>query len=129
LQQDSIHKNLFDCTHVWVRDDSVRKALQSLYSGPFRVINRVNDNLFTVEILGKLVNISTERLKPTFLPKKLVYYPPLQISASSLTPQVDKKSLKTYSDSKKKKVHFATFAVACGGVLWQSPSFPLNGCG
>jgi len=44
------HKNLFDCTHIWVRDDSVRKAFQPPYSGPFPMINRINDNLFTIEI-------------------------------------------------------------------------------
>jgi len=109
------HKNLFDCTHVWIRDDSVHKALQPPYSGPFRVINRINDNLFTIEIAGKSVNISTERLKPAFLPKEWTCSHPLQTPVSSSTPPACKKTLKAYPG--KKKVHFATFAVARGGVL------------
>jgi len=118
------HKNLFDCTHVWVRDDSVHKALQPPYSGPFRVVNRINDNLFTIEIAGKSVNISTERLKPAFLPKEQTCNHPLQTPVSSSTPSVCKIPLKTYPG--KKKVHFATFAVARGGVFWQSPSLLLH---
>ncbi|KYM94574.1 hypothetical protein ALC62_14791, partial [Cyphomyrmex costatus] len=39
------HKNLFECTHVWVRDDSVCRSLQPSYFGPFRVVNRINDYL------------------------------------------------------------------------------------
>ncbi|KAL6417762.1 hypothetical protein ACFW04_014359 [Cataglyphis niger] len=43
------HKNLYDCTHVWVRDDTVRKSLQPPYSGFFRSIERINDYLFTID--------------------------------------------------------------------------------
>lgn len=32
------HKNLFDCTHIWIRVDSVKKSLQPPYNGPFRVV-------------------------------------------------------------------------------------------
>ncbi|XP_039309916.1 uncharacterized protein K02A2.6-like [Solenopsis invicta] len=28
-----VHKNLCDCTHVWIRDDAVKKSLQPPYSG------------------------------------------------------------------------------------------------
>lgn len=111
------HKNFFDCTHVWVRDDSVRKELQPPYFGPFRIINRINDYLFTIDFAGKSVNVSTERLKPAFLPKEpdstsIIPTLPSTTSTSSLptsssTPQTSKKSLRIYPGSKK-KVQFAT---------------------
>lgn len=65
------YKNFYDCTFVWVRDDSVWKSLQPPSFGPFRVINRINDYLFAIDIAGKIVNISTERLKPAFLRREL----------------------------------------------------------
>ncbi|KYN16695.1 hypothetical protein ALC57_11013 [Trachymyrmex cornetzi] len=64
------HKNLFHCTHVWVRDDTVRKGFQPPYSRPFCIINRINVYLFTINFAGKSANVSTERLKPAFLPKE-----------------------------------------------------------
>lgn len=55
-----------NCTHVFVRKDSVKKPLQHPYDGPFRVINRSN-KYFTVDIAGKQNNISLDRLKPAFV--------------------------------------------------------------
>jgi cleavage and polyadenylation specificity factor subunit 1 len=108
------HKNLFDCTHVWIRDDSVHKALQPPYSEPFRVINRINNHLFNVDVAGKFVNISTERLKPAFLPKDPD--PSLILPASFPVSSSTQNTLKTYPGPKK-KVQFATSDVARGGVL------------
>jgi len=36
-----VHKNLFDCTHVWIREDSVKKSLQPPYSG-FPIEKRIS---------------------------------------------------------------------------------------
>ncbi|XP_018374067.1 PREDICTED: uncharacterized protein LOC108768207 [Trachymyrmex cornetzi] len=75
------HKNLFDCTHVWVRDDTVRKSLQPPYSGPFQPDS-------TVPTLPSSTSISS-------------------LPTSSSTPQSTQKTLRTYPGSKK-KVQFAT---------------------
>ncbi|GAB1862847.1 Galactose-1-phosphate uridylyltransferase [Camponotus japonicus] len=123
------HKNLYDCSHVWIRDDSVRKPLQPPYSGPFPIVNRINDYLFAVDISGKIVNVSTERLKPAFLPKEIIadstVSSTLQTSSSSLsalttpattvsanivpssTVPTTSAPLRTYSRTKK-RVQFAT---------------------
>lgn len=61
-----ISKNLSDCSHVLVRTDSVRAALQQPYEGPFPVIKRT-DKYFTLTIKGKEVNVSINRLKPCFI--------------------------------------------------------------
>ncbi|KAG7196886.1 hypothetical protein KM043_015788 [Ampulex compressa] len=62
------HKNLHESTHVFLRDDSVRRPLQPPYSGPHEVLARVNERLYTILVNGKACNISTERLKPAYLP-------------------------------------------------------------
>ncbi|XP_070169423.1 uncharacterized protein [Polyergus mexicanus] len=83
------HKNLYDCTHVWIREDAVRKSLQPPYSGPFR----------------KIVNITTERLKPAFLPKEISDDVIVMTSpSSSNSPQSTflEKQIKTYSGPRKK---------------------------
>ena len=61
-----IYKDLKTCSHVFVRYDAVRKPLQSPYDGPFLVKNR-NDKAFDVDIRGKKVTVSIDRLKPAFV--------------------------------------------------------------
>ena len=61
-----IYKELKTCSHVFVRHDAVRKPLQSPYDGPFLVKNR-NDKAFDVDIRGKTVTVSIDRLKPAFV--------------------------------------------------------------
>ncbi|KAL6417707.1 hypothetical protein ACFW04_012564 [Cataglyphis niger] len=88
----------------------LRKSLQPPYSGPFRVVERINDYLFTIDISGKIVNSTTERLKPAFLPKEidtnLAFTTPLT-SSDPFTSTSSGKQLKTYSGPKK-KIKFAT---------------------
>lgn len=61
-----IHRDLFKTTHVFLRVDSVRRPLQQPYQGPYKVISR-KDKFFTIEINGKHVCVSVDRLKPAFL--------------------------------------------------------------
>ncbi|XP_070170800.1 uncharacterized protein [Polyergus mexicanus] len=101
------HKNLYDCTHVWIREDAVRKSLQPPYSGPFR----------------KIVNITTERLKPAFLPKEISDDVIVMTSpSSSNSPQSTflEKQIKTYSGPRKKDSRSALF----GEPLEKTQAFP-----
>lgn len=63
-----VHRDLEDATHVFVRDDTVRKPFQHPYTGPHEVISRINERLYTIKINVRDVNTSTERLKPAYLP-------------------------------------------------------------
>lgn len=63
-----VHKDLYSCTHVFLRDDTVRKPLQRPYTGPHEVIKRITDRLFTLKVNGRETNVNTERLKPAYLP-------------------------------------------------------------
>ncbi|GBO02193.1 Retrovirus-related Pol polyprotein from transposon 412 [Araneus ventricosus] len=61
-----VHKDLENCSHVFQRIDRVKKQLESPYEGPFPVIER-QDKYFTINIKGKHVNVSLDRLKPAYI--------------------------------------------------------------
>lgn len=61
-----IQKELTDCSHIFVRDDTVRAPLKSPYDGPFEVISR-NDKSFIINIKNKHKSISIDRLKAAYI--------------------------------------------------------------
>lgn len=61
-----VHPDLETCTHVFIRDDSVRKPLKSPYDGPFLVIKR-GPKVFEIQLANRRTNISIDRLKPAYL--------------------------------------------------------------
>ena len=66
--QRKVHvcKELPSCTHVFVRNDTVRKPLQQPYTGPYRVLQR-SDKHYTVDFNGRNEVISLDRLKPAHM--------------------------------------------------------------
>lgn len=60
-----VHKDMKTCTHVFVRNDGVKKSLQPAYEGPFEVISK-HPKYFSIKIKGKPKQISIDRLKPMF---------------------------------------------------------------
>lgn len=61
-----VSKELSTCTHVFVRQDSVRKPLQRPYNGPYKVLDRF-DKCFKIDINGRHDTVSLDRLKPAHL--------------------------------------------------------------
>lgn len=61
-----IFKKLADASHVFVRNDKVRAALQPPYDGPYPVVSR-KSKYYTIQINRNKVNISINRLKPAFV--------------------------------------------------------------
>ncbi|XP_067122354.1 uncharacterized protein [Centruroides vittatus] len=61
-----LHPSIMECSHVFVRNDSVKKPLQAPYDGPYQVIARSNKH-FTILIKGRDAVISVDRLKPAFI--------------------------------------------------------------
>lgn len=61
-----IHSELKTTTHVFVRNDAIRKPFQPPYNGPFKVLHRHN-KWFDIEIKNKPTRISIDRLKPAFI--------------------------------------------------------------
>ncbi|GFT32158.1 retrovirus-related Pol polyprotein from transposon opus [Trichonephila clavipes] len=60
-----VHKDLKSCSHVFIRIDRVKKALEPPYEGPYTV-QKKHDKYFTILIKDKAVNISVDRLKPAY---------------------------------------------------------------
>lgn len=61
-----VHKDLKSCSHVFIRNDTVRRSLQPPYDGPYRVVSRL-DKVFCVQVNDRMVNISVDRLKPAYM--------------------------------------------------------------
>ena len=61
-----VHPELHQATHVFLRHDAVRKPLQPVYDGPFKVLTR-SDKTFKIDINGKQDTVHVDRLKPAFL--------------------------------------------------------------
>jgi hypothetical protein len=63
-----IHNDLSTCTHVFLRQDGIRRSLQPPYSGPHPVISR-SDKTFTIVVRDKTSTVSADRVKPTYFIK------------------------------------------------------------
>lgn len=61
-----VHPALETCTHVLLRDDTVRKPLVPPYQGPYELIAR-HEKYFTILQRGKENNVSIDRVKPAFM--------------------------------------------------------------
>ncbi|GFX31198.1 retrovirus-related Pol polyprotein from transposon opus [Trichonephila clavipes] len=60
-----VHKDMKSCSHVFIRIDRVKKALEPPYEGPYTVQKKY-DKYFTILIKDKAVNISVDGLKPAY---------------------------------------------------------------
>ncbi|XP_037507748.1 uncharacterized protein LOC119383579 [Rhipicephalus sanguineus] len=61
-----VFKDLATCSRAFLRDDTVRAPFQPPYSGPYKVIRRDN-RTFTLQISGRDVRVSIDRLKPSYI--------------------------------------------------------------
>ncbi|GBM73444.1 hypothetical protein AVEN_64745-1 [Araneus ventricosus] len=61
-----VNKGLENCSHMFQCIDRIKKQLESPYEGPFPIIER-KDKYFTINIKAKNVNVSFDRLKPTYI--------------------------------------------------------------
>lgn len=61
-----IFKDLTTTTHVYLREDALKGALQPAYTGPHEIIER-GDKVFKILIKGKPVSVTIERLKPAYI--------------------------------------------------------------
>ena len=61
-----IYKDLKDATHVFLRQDAIRRALDPRYSGPHKVTART-EKTFKISVRGKQVIVSPDRVKPAYI--------------------------------------------------------------
>jgi hypothetical protein len=61
-----VHKDLMDSTHVFLRQDALRRALEPTYSGPYKVLGRT-DKTFKIAMHGKSITVSADRIKSAYV--------------------------------------------------------------
>ena len=61
-----VYSDLEKCTHVFLRQASTRRALESPYTGPYQLLSRREK---TLQLLarGRHVTVSTDRVKPDYI--------------------------------------------------------------
>jgi hypothetical protein len=61
-----VHTDLHNSTHVFLRQDTTRRALEPPYSGPYQVLSRREKALLLL-VRGKPVTVSADRVKPAYV--------------------------------------------------------------
>lgn len=61
-----VFPDLLTCSHVFIRDDTVRKPLKTPYDGPYKVIKR-GTKVFELQYPNRQATVSIDRLKPAYL--------------------------------------------------------------
>ncbi|CAK1580096.1 unnamed protein product [Parnassius mnemosyne] len=61
-----IFKDLASATHVFLRDDTVRRPLQPPYTGPHAILQR-RDKTLTLDVNDRKVTVSIDRVKPAYI--------------------------------------------------------------
>ena len=74
-----VHNDLKDTTHAFLKQDALRRALDPPYNGQYKVLGRTEKN-FKKLMLGWSINVSADRVNPTYMLVETNYEP---ISASN----------------------------------------------
>lgn len=94
-----VFKDLSTCTHVFLRDDTVRGALKPPYTGPHQVISR-DSKTVTLLIRGHETRVSLDRVKPAY-----IFTEDIQPAVSPQTPHQDPGG-KEYTTRSGRRVRF-----------------------
>jgi cleavage and polyadenylation specificity factor subunit 1 len=101
-----VFKDLYTCTHVFLRVGGIKRSLERPYTGPHRVIERVSDRVFDVDVNGTKRSVSVENIKPAYF----ISDDPIDSSSegalSPFSSGFKRPALRTYS--RPKKVTFAS---------------------
>ncbi|GFR06478.1 hypothetical protein TNCT_493181 [Trichonephila clavata] len=84
-----------------LRENSIRSALQPLYSGPYRILQRIG-KVFVLHIGTKEVRVSVDRIKPAYV----LADDPSSFGPSLPTPGSSRPTITTRSG---RRVHFTDF--------------------
>ena len=65
-RRSHVNPSLHTSSHVFLRDDTVKRPFRAPYRGPYKVLKR-NEKTYVIEIRKKPVTVSIDCLKPFFL--------------------------------------------------------------
>ncbi|XP_076660781.1 uncharacterized protein LOC143364203 [Halictus rubicundus] len=94
-----VYKDLGSCSHVFMLVKSVRRPLERPYTGPHRVLQRISEQVYSIEVNGLPRSVSVELLKPAHSVCE-----GLAVPVSSGAPSLPSAPVRTYS---RKRVTFA----------------------
>ncbi|XP_061717484.1 uncharacterized protein LOC133525211 [Cydia pomonella] len=84
-------KDLQTSSHVFLRQGPARRPLQPAYTGPHRVIKR-RDKTYDIDVSGKEVTVTLDRLKPAYVMREEVPAVPAPIQDTVIPPAPEKKT-------------------------------------
>uniref|UniRef100_A0A182PUM8 Integrase zinc-binding domain-containing protein n=1 Tax=Anopheles epiroticus TaxID=199890 RepID=A0A182PUM8_9DIPT len=87
-----VHSDLHKCTHVFVRNDTVRPALTTPYQGPYRILQR-SPKSFQILVNGQTSWVSIDRLKPAYTAEDPPESTRRRTSPADITPSTEQPSL------------------------------------
>ncbi|XP_045496894.1 uncharacterized protein LOC123695179 [Colias croceus] len=87
-----IYKDLSTCTHVFIRNDTVRAPLTPPYDGPYEVLKRY-DKYYQIQLPLRTTVVSIDRLKPAYILNEEVEGMASTAVASTPTPTSDTSSV------------------------------------
>lgn len=61
-----VHPDLKDCSHVFLRNDRIKKSLTCPYEGPYKVLEK-SDKVYKIQLTDRIISVSIDRLKPAYL--------------------------------------------------------------
>jgi hypothetical protein len=128
-----VHKHLQDFTHVFLRQDATRRALDPPYSGSHKVLLRTNKT-FQLSVRGKTITVSVDRVKPGYMlnesahrmaatdpsPTRLPQAPASQVTPSPPAAQTRRSGRHVRFPAR----YFTCAAISGlgGGVMWEFPT-------
>jgi cleavage and polyadenylation specificity factor subunit 1 len=80
-----VHKDLRDCTHVFLRQDALRRALEPPYTGPYQILSR-REKTLQLLVRGKPTTVSADRVKPAYVLEESGHGSPTLNSPVNTTP-------------------------------------------
>ena len=60
------HKDLYNCSHVFLNIEDNRRPLDQSYIRPYKVLERISD-FFAIEVDDRCINATVNKLKPAYL--------------------------------------------------------------
>jgi hypothetical protein len=61
-----MHNDLKKWTHVFLRQDATRRALEPPYTGPYQVLSR-REKTLQLLVRGRYVSVSADMVKPAYI--------------------------------------------------------------
>jgi cleavage and polyadenylation specificity factor subunit 1 len=84
-----VHSDLEKCTHIFLHQDAMRRALQPPYSSPYQILSR-REKTLQLLVRRRPITVSTDRVKPAYTlngtNREMNFTPPATITLAAAQP-------------------------------------------